>query len=303
MIRMRSSRVIPVWYFEAALVTVTVFWGASFVVLKGALDSITPGWLLFLRFFLASAAIAVLLWGRVSSHLDARHVGAGVAIGVPEGLAFLVQNVGLVDTTPGRNAFLTASYCVMVPFIAWMLAGSRPRVRDLGCALVCLAGIGLVSLRGDLTPALSRGDVLTLVGAAFFALNIVFVDRHGRGCDVVTITFVELVVSSLVCLAWALLSEPLPTGSVASVDLLAQMAYVTLVSTLLAMLLQNLAQQHVEQGRAALLMSLESVFATLFSIAFYGERLTLPVTLGFGLILAAVVASQLVGRPEPEVVS
>lgn len=300
---MQNRRDIPLWAFELALVAVTIIWGASFLVLKGALNSMTPGWLLAVRFALAALALAIPFGRRIAAHLDAAHLRAGLLIGLPEGLAFLIQNVGLVDTTPGRNAFLTGTYCVMVPFLAWLATGLRPRMREALCAILCLAGIGLVSLRGDLTLWLSRGDVLTLVGAVFFAVNILCVDWFGQNGDFITVTFVELVVMAVVCLAGALVSEPLPRLANLAPGFWGQMAYVALGSSTLAMLLQNLAQRHVPSHRAALLMSLESVFATAFSIAFYGERLSPAVAMGFVLIFASVVASQLAQSQEGEVVA
>ena len=298
---MQKQGNISVGVYELALVAVTVLWGGSFIVLKGALDSMSPGWLLTMRFSLAALVLGVPFLRRIRRHLDARHLRAGVLIGIPEGLAFLVQNVGLVDTTPGRNAFLTGSYCVMVPFLAWLFERRRPTGRDVLCAFLCLAGIGFVSLRGDLGMALSRGDVLTLVGAVFFALNILCVDWFGRGCDFVTVTFVELATMAAVCLGWSLVAERLPVPDDLLSGFFAQLAYVVLASTMLCMLLQNVAQQHVPSGRAALLMSLESVFATIFSIVFYGERLSVPVALGFALILVSVVLSQASGDDLREV--
>ena len=299
--RRQSNIAIPV--YELLLVTITILWGGSFVVLKGALDSMGPGWLLALRFALATVLLGLPFAGRILGNLDRRHLRAGVLIGIPEGLAFLVQNVGLVDTTPGRNAFLTGTYCVMVPFLAWMLTRRTPSRRDVACAIICLVGIGLVSLRGSLGPALSRGDVLTQVGAVFFALNILCVEWFGHGCDVLTITFVELATMAVVCLAWAIPTEPLPVAADLLPGFWGQLAYVVLGSTMLCMMLQNLAQQHVPSSRAALLLSLESVFATIFSITLYGERLTLPVALGFALIFASVVVSQLTQEETQEVIA
>lgn len=294
---------ISVGVYELALVAVTVLWGGSFIVLKGALDSMSPGWLLTLRFFLATMALGLPFLGRIRRCFDAQHLRAGLLIGIPEGLGFLVQNVGLTDTTPGRNAFLTGTYCVMVPFLAWLFGSKRPLPRDVGCALLCLTGIAFVSLRGDLGMALSTGDVLTLVGAVFFALNILCVDWFGRERDFVTLTFVELATMSAVCLAWSLAAERPPVAADLLPGFFAQLAYVVLASTILCMLLQNMAQRHVPAGRAALLMSLESVFATIFSIAFYGERLSVPVAVGFALILVSVVLSQVSGDELREVVA
>ncbi len=292
---MGKSSDIPVWALELLLVVTTVIWGGSFVVLKGALDVVGPGWLLAARFLLAGMVLAVVFWRRLRDNLDGSHLVAGLMVGLPEGLAFLVQNVGLTDTTPGRNALLTATYCVMVPFIDWLVRHHRPRANNLAAALMCLVGVGLVSLRGDLSPWLSGGDWLTLLSALFFALNIVAVGRCGSAHDSVTLTVVMFFVSSLVSLAYALAFEPVPGALELGADFWLQFGYLVILASVVALLIQNVAQRRVDPSRAALLLSLESVFAMLFSVLLYGEPLTPQLALGFALVFSAVLVSELAG--------
>ena len=294
---MRLPKNIPVWAFEGAIALSALIWGASFVVVKGALDAVTPGWLVTIRFAVAGLVLSVIFWRRLRNYLDVSHVLAGVMIGVPAGLAYLIQNVGLVGTTPGRNAFLTTTYCVMVPFFNWALLRRRPGANNVAAALMALVGVGLLSLGdsgADLSPSLSSGDALTLVSACFFALNIVAVGRYAAAHDYAVITIVMFAVSSLICAVYALVAEPLPDLAAMPADFWWQMSYVALLSTALAPLLQNLAQRHVEPSKAALLFSLESVFAVAFSVLLYGERLTLRLVAGFALIFFAVLVSELV---------
>ena len=100
---------------RSALICTTLIWGTSFVVLKSALDSITPLWVLSIRF--GGAALIMLLAAvPMLKKLDAQYIKGGVLMGVCLATAYTVQTYGLVYTTPGKNAFLTATYCILVPF-------------------------------------------------------------------------------------------------------------------------------------------------------------------------------------------
>ncbi len=282
----------PVWVFELGLLLTAIIWGGSFVVLKDTLDAMTPIWIIALRFGLATVAMVLVFHRRLARYLDLSHVVAGVAIGLPEGLGFLIQNVGLAGTTPGRNAFLTATYCVMVPFMNWAVTRRRPGASSVVAAATCLAGVGFLALSGEKGFGLGVGDLLTLLSAFFFALNIVAVGRFGSAHDTMVITTVMFAVSFVVCLGAALALEPVPDFAALPGSFWWSMAYVVGCSTMLGLILQNVGQRHVPPAQAALLMSLESVFAVLFSIVFYGERLTPALLAGFVLIFLAVTVSQ-----------
>jgi drug/metabolite transporter (DMT)-like permease len=288
----------PTWVFELALVATTVAYGGSYIVLKDAMQAVSPAWLLAIRFAIAAAVMGAIFRRRLADNLDGSHVLAGTIIALPEAVGFLVQNIGLTLTTPGRNAFLTATYCVMVPFLAWAVERRRPRPNNLAAAAMCLAGVGLLSLKAtDGAAGLGAGDLLTLLSALMFGLNMVAVGRLGRLHDSVTITFVMFVVSALVSLGAAAALEPLPAATSFTPEFWAQMAYVVLLTTIFGILVQNVAQKRVPSSQVALLLSFESVFATVFSVIFYGEKITLPLLAGFALIFGAVLVSQFPTTP------
>ena len=119
---MKTPRDIPSWAYAVAVVLTTVAYGASYVVIKDAMEAVATSWLLAMRFGLAALVLGVAFRRRIARTIDLSHVLAGVVVGLPEALGFLLQNLGLTQTSPGRNAFLTATYCVMVPFLAWAVA-------------------------------------------------------------------------------------------------------------------------------------------------------------------------------------
>ena len=117
-----AEKNIPQGVWKLALAGSAAIWGGSFVVIKGALDVVPACWLMFIRFLGASVIVGALFNKTLRRNLDGSHLLAGSVLGLLSGTAFLIQNIGLTTITPGRNAFLTATYCVMVPFINWVVA-------------------------------------------------------------------------------------------------------------------------------------------------------------------------------------
>lgn len=291
-----ARRALPTWAWKVALAACAAIWGGSFVVMKDTLDAVPPAWLMFVRFAASTVIVGALFHRRLRDNLDVSHLVMGVALGLASGAAFVVQNVGLDGTTPGRNAFLTATYCVMTPFINWVVTRRRPGGGNVLAALLAIVGVGLVALGDDLSLAMSRGDWLTLVSAVLFAVHIVLVARFSSAHDVMTLTVVQLAVSAVVALASALVLErpPAPEDLLAP-DTLLSLAYLVLLSSCVCMVVQNLGQAHVPPAQASLLLSLESVFAVVASVVFYHEVVTPRIAVGFATIFAAVLASELLG--------
>ncbi len=285
------------------LIVAAALWGGSFVILKGALDVLPPSWLLGIRFVLSGLLMTLVLWHRLSARLDRSHVVAGIALGVSGGLGYLIQNLGLVDTTPGHNAFLTATYCVMVPFLHWVVARVRPSAANVVAAGMALAGVGMLSLGGAEPFSLRWGDWMTIVGAFWFAVQIEVMVAAARGRDVLTMTVVEFYVMGLVCLVYGVVAQPLPSlSTLGGVDFWLQMGYLVVLSSCVCTVIQNVGQAHVPPAQASLLLSLESVFGVAFSVLIYGEPLTLQLALGFSMVFGAILLSELAparaSRPE-----
>lgn len=291
-----SGTRVPSWGWKLLLAACAAIWGGSFVVMKDTLDAISPAWLMFTRFALASVLVAAIFWRRLRDNLDASHLAMGTLLGLVWGAAYVVQNIGLDDTTPGRNAFLTATYCVMTPFLNWFVTRQRPGANNLVAALLAIVGVGLVALGDDLSLAMSRGDWFTLVGAVLFALHIVLVARFSSAHDVMTLTVVQLVVGALVALVTALALETPPSlDTFADPDVWVSLAYLVVLSSTLCTVAQNVGQAHVPPAQASLLLSLESVFAVVASVLFYHELVTPRIAVGFATIFVAVLVSELLG--------
>ena len=145
---MTALKNIPTGVYKALLVVATIIWGFSFVVMKDVVGVLSPAWLLGIRFVVAGLILLAVLWRRVRRLFSRKALAAGALLGVFDFAAFWAQTIGLDHTTPGVNAFLTATYCVFVPFLWWIIARKRPTVFNVGAAVLAVAGIWLVSVTG-----------------------------------------------------------------------------------------------------------------------------------------------------------
>ena len=269
------------------LIAATIIWGSSFVVMKNTLDSLPTSYLLAIRFLTASVLLGLLFRKKWKS-VDRGYLLRGTLMGLLLFLAYSAQTHGLAGTTPGKNAFLTAVYCVIVPFLYWIVAGTRPDRYNLLAAFLCIGGIGLVSL--DSALSITRGDALTLLAGFFFATHMVAVAKFARGRDIFLLTVIQFAASGLASLLCGLLFETAPTG--VSGGVIGGMVYLTVAATMGALLFQNVGQKYTEPAAASVLLSLEAPFGVLCSLLFYGECPTGRMLLGFALIFTAIVCSE-----------
>lgn len=273
---------------KVLLVICAVIWGSSFLMMKDAAEAIPVFWLLAIRFSMAAVLMLALFWRQFRDNLDRSTVGAGILIGLFMWSAYATQTIGLTMTTPGKNAFITGSYCVMVPFVAWAWGMGRPRRYDLVAAVVCLAGLGLVAL--DNGFPLNPGDALTLLCALLFALQLVAVSRYGAKLDVWSLTIWQFLVMTVCSIAVAFF-EPAPPAEVWTPGLWGALVYFGVVCSFVALAVMNYAFTRVPPAEGSLLASLESPSGVLFSVLAGYEVLTGRLLLGFGLIFLAVLIS------------
>ncbi|MEG1711408.1 MAG: DMT family transporter, partial [Clostridia bacterium] len=152
------------------LLITTLFWGTSFMFVKIVQEYVPPTVLMAYRFTIATAILVVIYFRRLKQ-IDWGYLWRGGLIGIFMFGGFVLQTYGLNTTSPGTNAFLTASYCVITPFLFWMINKIRPSIWNFAAAFICLIGIGLVSIQDNLQ--ISAGDLITLAGGVLFAAQIV----------------------------------------------------------------------------------------------------------------------------------
>ncbi len=269
----------------AAMVGATLLWGGTFVVIRDSVGAIPPAQLVCGRFAVAAVIFAavLLLRGRAPA---ARDAWAGVGSGALMLGGYFFQAEGLRSTSAGSSAFLTCAGTLLAAFFAWPILGQRPgRMLAAGIALA-LAGSALLSLRDGFQ--LGRGEMLTLLGAATYALQVVALGRWAPAADPLVLTGAQAATVALVLAPFSL-RAPATYAALEPAGWL-RFAYLAVAGSALAPLLQVVAQRRLPPGRVGLLFALEPVFALAFALTIGAERFEPRWWTGAGLILTAVVA-------------
>lgn len=270
--------------FSAALI-----WGTSFFIMKNALDVMPVFCLLAVR-FTAGAILMAVICGIKWKAVTVDYLWRGAVIGGFLFLAYTVQTFGLAQTTPSKNAFLTSVYCVMVPFLHWAATKEKPDRYNIAAAVLCVTGVGLVSLNGELS--VNMGDLLTLLSAFFYAAHIAAVAKVSPGKDIYLLTAFQFGFAGLYAAGFALTTEEFPIWAMYDPAVVLPLAYLCVMATTVALLFQNVGQVWSDPASASVILSLESVFGVICSVIFYGDQVTAQMTLGFAAIFTAVVCSE-----------
>lgn len=289
---MKTTRNIPTFVYKLMIVAATVIWGLSFVVMKDAVSVLEPAYLIGVRFALTALILTLVFFKHMKVALNKDYLIAGGVLGVLNFLAFWTQTIGIAYTTPGKNAFLTATYCVIVPFVAWLVIRKRPTVFNIVAAVLCVTGIGMVSLTSG-ALAIEFGDFMTLVCAVLFAIHIVYVSKFSEDHDILALTVYQFWVGGICGIVIGMFTETAPDLAALTPDFLFNLMYLVVFASCIALVFQNVALAHVPPAQGSLFLSLESVFGVLFSVLLYGEQLTARLLVGFALIFGAIVISEM----------
>ena len=282
-----------------ALLGATVIWGSAFIAQSVGMDKIGPFTFQAVRCFLAVVFLfpASALFSRGKpfwkSWADPALWRSGVICGLALFAASSLQQIGLVYTDAGKAGFLTAMYIVFVPFLG-LFVGQRPGRNALLSLIPAIVGLYLLSCTS--VSGINKGDVLLLLCAVAFSVQILLIDRHCAGLDGLKLNCIQALVVTVLSVPGALLTETVDASLIASCWL--PLGYAGVLSMGVAYTLQIVGQKRVAPSAAALLMSLESVFAALFGWLLLHETMTRAEELGCLLVFAAVVISQLPEKKE-----
>lgn len=271
-----------------AIFATAIIWGTSFVVLKNTLSSMGTMWVLAIR-FTVSALLLGFMARKNFSNISKGCVKGSVLMGICLAAAYIVQTYGLVYTTPGKNAFLTATYCVLTPFLAWAIYKRRPGIFNVIAAVFCVAGVGFVSLTEGFNE-LNIGDMLTLACGFFYSFQIILLENYSDSGEASTITAIQFVTAAVICWLGALAFEAPPANVPMAAWL--EIAYLSVMCTAVCFFLQAWGIKYTPSSTVAMIMTLEAVFAVIFSVLFYNEAVTARMLIGFVLIFIAVVLSE-----------
>jgi drug/metabolite transporter (DMT)-like permease len=273
------------WLAVIVLLLVASAWGASFAIIKDVLTRIAPEPFIVLRFTIAG--VVLLAIALTSRQLPRSALRPGLILGALVFSGYWLQTRGLMSISPSRSAFLTGLYVVIVPFCDRLLFAKRIAARAwFGCVL---AAAGTTLLIGGIDARAGFGDVLTILCAFCFAMHMVLSAKYSTVTPVLGLAAVQVIVVGLAAIPPSLfLPRPHLTPFVIGVIL-----FTAIVTTALAFVALMWGQSRVTATEAAVILAFEPMAASITSVVFQHEPITIGFIAGASLILAAMVISQL----------
>lgn len=272
---------------------ITMIWGGSFVIIKNSVDRISPAYLLALRFTLAAFLMGLVFFNHIKK-INKESLRCGIIMGTFLTLAYAFQTYGIKYTTASKNAFITALYVILVPFFNWGINGKRPGRNQIAAAFIAVAGLGLLTLHGE--SGLNLGDVLTFFCGICFAIHLIFTDRYTETHDPILLSAVQIAVVG--AFHWILApildgADSFPRGLLMDKSLVFGLLYLAVFCTMVGFLVQTVGQKYLSANTSSLLLSLEAVFGTVFSVIFLNEALTGKMILGCILMFLSILLSEM----------
>jgi drug/metabolite transporter (DMT)-like permease len=284
---------------DLSLALCSLLWGATFVVVKSALAYSSVFIFLAVRFSLAVVLMAAFR-PRVLRHLKKEELLAGMALGCFMFGGYSFQTAGLQYTTPAKSGFVTGSSVVMVPLLLAIFWRRRLARWAYAGAFAAVVGLYFLTVPAEGVSHLSHGDLLTFVAAGLYAVHIILVGEYTRRHSVAALSVLQ--VAACAGLAWG---AALAAGAVGwqaprfawRWELYLSIAICAVFATAVTFSLQLWAQQYTTPSHAAILFTLEPVFAVITSYVVIGERLGARSMLGAVFVLGGILLAELLGPP------
>jgi len=274
----------------AALIGVTAAWGATFIVVQDAVSRMSVMDFLAVRFSLAALVMIALRPASLRGMGFQGYKRAGT-LGLALGLGYITQTYGLQHASVAVSGFITGMFVVLTPVASWLLLKHKIGSNVLWAVALATVGLAILSLNGW---SVGIGELLTFLCAIFFALHIVGLGEWSSKHDVYGLAVLQISFVAGISLAAALpggITLPPDAGVWAAVVITA------LIATAFAFVIQTWAQSLVSATRAAVVMTMEPVFAGFFAVALAGNRLSARIIIGGILVLAAMLLTELKSSP------
>ncbi|HIA64731.1 TPA: DMT family transporter [Candidatus Poribacteria bacterium] len=272
-------------FLSLLLICVTVVWGWTFVIVRDATSPEVYGVVAFLTLRFAVASVTLIYFAR---RINRRTLTAGLGFGMIVSIGYLCQTFGLRYTTATNSGLITGLFVIFVPVTDFLLFKNRPPRTFLLIICICFAGI--ICLAGGNLEGLSLGDLLTLGCAVAFGVDISLLSRYAKNHDPGALMLVQMISSAIICAVVWWLTEPfkLPPDFVVWQAIL----LTGIAASALAFTIQAFVQQRISSVRAAVILTTEPMFASIFGYLLAGDRLKPIQILGGVFILAGILTGE-----------
>jgi drug/metabolite transporter (DMT)-like permease len=276
---------------DLLLVLICLFWGMSFIMVKTAIMELDLYWFLFLRFTLATVILLIVFAGRLK-RFTFPSFRDGFILGSVLFSAFVLQTIGLKYTSASNAGFITGLHVILVPFILAVVFRRMPAATATIGAVICAAGLFLLTVGDDFS--INRGDIWVIVCAVSVAFHVILTGWYAVKHDVYLVAIAQMVAMT----TWAGVSAvTIGTAPHAlSGYVIVAIVFLAIFATAFNFTVQTWAQQYTSPTRAAVIFTMEPVFAAIFAFWWGGEVLKSRGYIGAGLILVGIILSEFKAR-------
>lgn len=279
------------------MVITAALWGFAFVAQKTGMDYFGPFMFSAIRFAFGATCLVSLLifFSRIfgGRKLDRKGLIIGILMGVVLTFGAMLQQIGIVETTAGKSAFITAIYILLVPIFLSFL-GKKLSFQIWPAALLVLFGLYLLSIKEGGFNGINTGDIWVVSSAIFWAIHIILIEKAVKTHDPLRLSIVQFYTCAILSLIGAFIFEPVEINSIVSgiKDGWLELVYASVASVAIAYTLQVFAQRSVPSHQAALILSLEAVFGVIGGVWLLSEDITSRMLIGFCLMFAGIILAQ-----------
>lgn len=269
---------------DLGILFVALIWGTTNVVIRDALEGITPLWFCGLRFAIAWATV-MIFFGRKAFLIPRKARLKSTLVGMVFICAYLTGAIGLLYTTAGNQSFIISMSVVLVPLSVWIITHKFPGWHVVIAVLLCTAG--MVGLMLDVDLSVNLGDLLSFSACVFVTIYILLVQKYVRGVDPYALTCWQALGGMLLAVSAAAIFEPFPEN----IPLRAWLALIHTgtVGFALTLVIQTVAQKYTNATHVAILLSTSGVFGSVAGGMFIGEPMTFRIFIASAMILAGVM--------------
>jgi drug/metabolite transporter (DMT)-like permease len=266
-----------------ALLAVAAMWGISFVWMKDILDQQDVYSFLTSRFVVAALAM-IAINPKVLRHFTKELVFKGLIIGMTLGSGYIFQTLGLERTTPAITGFITGLYVVFTPLIASVFLKEKLTLLMWGYIALAVIGLAVLSVDGW---SIGLGEAFVLISAVLFAVHIILLGSWSKKFDAYALTVMQLIGCAILSAIPASIN-----GFVAPPDMQvwSVIIFTAIFATAFAFVIQTWSQARISTTKVAVILTMEVVFAALFSFMYGMEPFTLRLAIGGTLVLIAMLA-------------
>lgn len=196
--------------------------------------------------------------------------------------------IGMTETTASKQAFLIGAYVLIVPFLGWVINNKKPGVFAAIGAIMAVIGIGLLTINDSFS--IGMGDVISIISSFFFAIHMILIERYSKECDPIVSTIIQFGLTSIIFVVLTFLFESFSMKP--DTHSIFGLVYIVVFSTVVAFLVQNIAQKYLSASSTALILSMETAFGGIFSVLLLHDRITIRMLIGGIIILLGIVTEE-----------